>query len=97
MESNYFQIENKFCDYIVNIIGPNQEQDLLREHKFKSIKNIIQNAFYMDHNIIPHIFSFGSYSLKTYLPDSDMDITIILEDKSTNQIISNYSYEYLNK
>ena len=94
---NYAQIENNFTDYLINIIGPNSEQDYSRELKFKSIKNIITNAFFMDNTMVPHIFCFGSFSLRTYLPDSDIDITLILENKTTNQIISNYSYEYLNK
>lgn len=97
MECNYEQIEKNFTDYIINTIGPNTDIDYTRELKFKSIKKIIQDAFYMEHGIIPHVFSFGSFPLRTYLPDSDMDITIILEDKTTKTIISNYSYEYLNK
>jgi DNA polymerase sigma len=97
MECNYSQIENNFTEYILSIIGSNLEQDLSREMKFKMIKNIILNGFAFEQGIIPHIFSFGSFPLRTYLPDSDMDITIILEDKTTGSIISNYSYDYLNK
>ncbi len=97
MEYNYKQLENNFVDYILNLVGPNFEIDKSRELKFLFIKNIILKAFYMEHSIIPHIFCYGSYPLRTYLPDSDMDITIILEDKSTKTIITNYSYEFLNK
>jgi DNA polymerase sigma len=97
MEINFPQIEKKFTDYIINIIGPSQELDNSRESKFNKIKHILQKAFIQEKGIKFHIFSFGSFPMRTYLPDSDMDITIILEDIQTKTIISNYSYEYLNK
>lgn len=97
MEFNYSQIEKNFTDYITSIIGPNLEQDLSREKKFQILKSIIQNALIFESNINVHIFSFGSFPLNTYLPDSDIDITLILEDKITRKIITNYSFEYLNK
>ena len=69
MEFNYEMIEKKFVDYLISIIGPNQEQDTQRETKYKSFKKIILNAFVNEHGIIPHVFSFGSFPLRTYLPD----------------------------
>lgn len=96
MEYNYAQIDNNFADYIINLIGPSSERDESRENKFKSIKKIILKSF-QDQNIIPHIFSFGSFPMRTYLPDSDIDITIILEDKNSKAIMTNYTYDYLNK
>ncbi len=97
MECDYTRIENNFRDYIISTLGPSEDHDYSREYKFKSIKKIIQNGFAAEPGIIAHVFSFGSFPLRTYLPDSDMDITVILEDKTTNQIISNLSYEFLNK
>jgi DNA polymerase sigma len=97
MECDFTRIENNFRDYILRALGPNLDHDYSREIKFKAIKKIIQNGFAAEPGIIAHVFSFGSFPLRTYLPDSDMDITVILEDRSTNQIISNLSYEYLNK
>jgi hypothetical protein len=97
MECNYFKVEKVFSDYIINLIGPNSNQDYSREMKFKSIKKVLENGFYLENGITPHVFSFGSFPLRTYMSDSDMDITIILEDRMTGNIISNYSYEYLNK
>jgi len=97
MECDYTKIENTFRDYIMSILGPNEEHEYSREFKFQSIKKIIQKGFSSEPGIIAHVFSFGSFPLRTYLPDSDMDITVILEDKTTNRIISNLSYEFLNK
>jgi DNA polymerase sigma len=97
MECDYSKLENNFVEYILNLIGPNIELDKSREIKFHALKNIISKAFFIDQTIIPHFFCYGSYPLQTYLPDSDMDVTIILEDKNTHTIITNYSYEFLNK
>ena len=83
MECDYTRIENDFRDYILNTLGPNEEHDYSRENKFRLIQKIIQNGFASEQGIVPHVFSFGSFPLRTYLPDSDMDITVILEDKKT--------------
>ena len=97
MECKFFKLERILVDYIINLIGPNTENELDRSEKLNTMKKIINNSFCLEKNIIPHIFCFGSFPLKTYLPDSDMDITIILEDKQTNTIITNFSFEFLNK
>ena len=96
MECNYCEIEKKFSNYVIKLIGPSSEQDLFRDNKFKIIKSVLEKAI-EDQGVIPHIFSFGSYPIKTYLPESDMDVTIILEDMSTNQIITNLSLDLQNK
>lgn len=98
MENNkYEKLERIFIEYIINLVGPNYENDIYRSEKLKLMISIIKNCFSTEKNIIPHIFLFGSFPMKTYLPDSDMDITIILEDKQTNTIITKYSHEFLNK
>lgn len=97
MEINFFQLETNFTDYIISLVGPSVEQDYVRESKLNQIKYIITKAFQSEQNIKPHIYSFGSFPIRTYLPDSDLDVTIILEDLETQTIITNYSYEYLNK
>lgn len=94
---DYVKIEKHFVDYIINLVGPNEDYDKQREEKFKNIKKIIENSFENEQDLHPHIFCFGSYPLKTYLQDSDLDITIMFEDKTNESIISNYSYEFLNK
>ena len=90
-------LENHFTDYIINLIGPNEEQDKLREMKYTIIKKLIISAFSAETLIIPHVFCFGSYPMKSYLPESDVDITIILEEKSKGTLYTNYTFDYLNK
>jgi DNA polymerase sigma len=97
MENKFEKLERIYVEYIINLIGPNEEIEYERCEKFKIVKKILTNSFITEDNIIPHIFCFGSFPMKTYLPDSDMDITIILEDSHTGNIITHYSYEFLNK
>ena len=94
---DYKQIEKNFADYIINLLGPNDDLDSQREKKFNSLRGIIINSFSQEIGIVPHIYCFGSFPLKTYLQESDLDITIILEDKIKGCMLSNYSYDYLNK
>lgn len=93
---DFTKLENFFVDFILSKVGPTPESDNSREEKFSKIKNILVEAF-NNENYIPHIFSFGSCSTKTYLTDSDLDITIIFEEKSTNKFAINTSLEFLNK
>jgi DNA polymerase sigma len=94
---DYTGLENKFTDYLLNLLGPNDITTKQREDKYISVKNIIQKAFENDELITPHIYCFGSFPLKTYLNESDLDLTIIFEDKQTKSIICNNSYDFLNK
>ena len=96
MECNYSQIERVFSDYIIKLIGPSVEQDQFRQSRFLIVKNVLEKAF-REHGITPHIFSFGSFPIRTYLPESDMDVTIILEDAGSQQILNNFLPEYQNK
>jgi len=86
MEYDYSLIEKRFADYLLNLIGPNENLDNEREKKFNIVKTILENSFYNE-GIKPHIYSFGSYPTRTYLPESDMDMTILLEDKNTKKVI----------
>jgi hypothetical protein len=112
---DYEKIEKKFAEYIINLHGPNKEQDKSREIKFEFIKNLILNYFEnlekdalnsegssemklnLNSNLKPHIICFGSYPLKTYLQDSDLDITIIFEDKIKGVYLLNNSFDFLNR
>jgi DNA polymerase sigma len=96
MECNYSQIERVFSDYIIKLIGPSVEQDQFRQSRFLIVKNVLEKAF-REQGITPHIFSFGSFPIRTYLPESDMDVTIILEDAGSQQILNNFLPEYQNK
>ena len=97
MEYNYSLIERAFAEYILNYSGPNKEQDEYREEKYNIIKNVILKSFQEEQDIKIKIFSFGSFPFKSYHRDSDIDMTIILIDKTTNKLITSYSIELLTK
>jgi DNA polymerase sigma len=90
------KLENNLVDFILNIVGPNKESDKFRSNKFNLIKDVLKEAF-KDDNYIPHIFSFGSCSTKTYLQDSDIDITIVFEESTNKKFAIDTSLEFLNK
>jgi hypothetical protein len=98
MSLDYTKIENKFADYILNLLGPNEELDKQREEKFNFIKTLIIKSLKVEYpDLTPHIYCFGSFPLKTYLNDSDLDITILFEEKSKGSFILNYSFDFQNK
>lgn len=90
------KLENNLVDFILKIVGPNKDSDKFRMEKFNLIKEVLKEAF-KDENYIPHIFSFGSCSTKTYLQDSDIDITIAFQEKVDNKFAIDTSLEFLNK
>ena len=96
MEYNYSLIEKVFTEYILEYSGPNKELDEFREEKYTTIKNIILKAFQDEPDIKIQIFSFGSFPFKSYHRDSDIDMTLILIDKTSNKLITSYNVELLN-
>jgi len=96
MECKYSHIERLFSEYLIKLIGPSIEQDQFRQSRFNIVKIVLEKAF-KDQGITPHIFSFGSFPIRTYLPESDMDVTIILEDTASGKIMNNFTVDYQNK
>ena len=97
MEYNYSLIEKVFTEYILSYSGPNKELDEYREDKYTIIKNIILKSFQDEPDIKIQIFSFGSFPFKSYHRDSDIDMTLILIDKTTNKLITSYGIDLLNR
>ncbi len=94
---DYVKLENKFVDFILDLLGPSDELDKQREDKFLFIKKLLTETFEREYpEIKPHVFCFGSFPLKTYLQDSDLDITIIFEDVNKNCFLLNNSFDFLN-
>ena len=95
---DYSKIEQKFVDYILDQFGPNEELDKQRDEKFNYIKEMIISVFSKEFpDLKPHVLCFGSFPLKTYLQDSDLDICIIFEEDKKNSFFINYSFDFLNK
>ncbi len=79
MDDIYSEIDTKFANYIISLIGPNEIENQRRDEKFKLLKSILESSF-KESEIKLRLFNFGSFPLRTYLPESDMDVTLILED-----------------
>ena len=91
------KLEKLFVDFILKRVGPNEESENERNSKFIFIKNIIASSIsakYPDY--IPYVFTYGSFPIKTYLKEADIDITIILEDKNIHQILLDFSQNNIN-
>ena len=94
---DYNNINNVFVDYILSLIGPNSKVNNSREDILSLIKKIVIDTIdeNIELNLETKIFCFGSFPLRSYLPESDMDVTIMLIDKETKQPYTNYSSDML--
>ena len=85
---NKAKLQRLFVDFILNEVGPSEEKEKERNIKYNLVKQIIKNSLTQNYpNYIPHLFLYGSFSIKTYLKDSDIDITIILENKENHDLL----------
>ncbi|MCQ2818225.1 MAG: nucleotidyltransferase domain-containing protein [archaeon] len=93
--SGFSEIEKNFVEYILYITGPSVNQDKERNEKLDLVKKQILKALEEESktkDIL--IFPIGSYCFKSYHSNSDIDLTIVMEDKETKKIIS-YDVNYL--
>ena len=92
------KIESLFVNFILKLVGPTEERENERNSKYTLIKTIIEESLIIHYpNYIPHIFLYGSFPIKIYLKDSDIDITIIFEDKQKSQLLIDLSQDEINK
>ena len=94
---NYKKIEELFVDFILDLTGPTPELEEERVVKFETTKNIIINKLnsnYPYHNT--YILPYGSFPMKVYLKNADIDITIILQSKDEKKIIMEMEIEFIN-
>ena len=85
-------------DFILDIIGPNTERESDRNIKLKVLKNIIINIF--DKNLpdyTTYVLPYGSFPIKTYLKDADIDLTIFFESKLEKKILIELPLNLINK
>ena len=95
---NYNKIEELYVDFILDIIGPNVETENDRNMKLKVVKTIITNIFNQNlPDYITHVYQYGSFPLKTYLKDADIDITIFFESKIEKKILIELPLNLINK
>lgn len=85
---DYVKIEELFVDYILNKLGPNSETENIRSEVLEKITTIINDILQKDMvDYITYVIPYGSYPVKTYLNDADIDITICFKSKKSNKII----------
>jgi DNA polymerase sigma len=95
---DFIKLESVFTEYILDLIGPNEDLDKKRKENFEFIEQIIKDGISKEYpDIEPHVFLFGSYPLKSYLQESDLDVTIIFQDKKNKDFYLNNSFDFLNK
>ena len=95
---NIKKIDKLFVDFIIDLVGSTPERDFLRKTQIEMIKPIIRKNLSNDFpNFNSYILIYGSFSIKSYLKDADIDITILFEEKNTKKLIINFSYETINK
>ena len=94
---NYKKIEELFVDYILELTGPNPELEKDRDTNFNIVKGIIidiLNKKFPYYNTF--IFPYGSYPMKSYLKNADIDITIFLQSKQEVNIFTEIPIEIIN-
>jgi len=62
-------------DYFLNSLGPSNESEQRRAFIFEKVKQIVHKAYGGADKV--QVLKYGSDPLKTYLPDSDIDITVL--------------------
>ena len=94
---NNEKLEELFVDFILDIIGPNEIQETERNNKYFIVKKLIEDDLSKQFpEYILHILSYGSFPIKEYLKDADIDITIFLENKNTHEILIDIPGDFIN-
>ena len=94
---NYKKIEELFVDFILDLTGPTPDQEDERIVKFEATKNIIINKLNKEFPLYDtYILPYGSFPMKVYLKNADIDITIILQSKNEKNIIMEMANELIN-
>ena len=95
---NYKKIEDLFVDFILNKIGPNTERENERNNNLSIVQTIILNILTKrlpDYN--SYVLPYGSFPIKTYLKNADIDITIVFESKAEKKILIDLPTDLIDK
>lgn len=69
------RVEEQFVEYFMDKIGPSRKTEKNREKVFSTLTKILDSKYENYGKVV--ICKYGSDPLKTYLPNSDIDITLI--------------------
>ena len=97
---HYNKVEELYVDFILDLIGPNQERENQRKINLSIVKDIITKTFEAKlPDFKTYIKAYGSYPIKTYLNNADIDILIELPLDIINKaiIIIKEEFERYNK
>ena len=95
---NYKKLEELFVDYILSIIGPDSITESQRTNNLKIIKQIIIEVLKKElPDYITYVIPYGSFPVKTYLKDADVDITICFESKKEKKMMVNIPVQIIDK
>ena len=95
---DYKKIEDLFVDFILNKIGPTIERENERNNYLSIIRNKILNILTKrlpDYN--SYVLPYGSFPIKTYLKNADIDITIFFTGKLDNKILLDLPLDLIDK
>ena len=95
---NYNKIEELYVDFILDIIGPTLERENERNINLNIVKSIITKIF---QNKLPdyttYILTYGSFPMKAYLKNADIDITIFFGPKIEKKVLIELPLDLINK
>ena len=95
---NYNKIEELFVDFVLDITGPTLERESERSVNLKIVEGIITKIFQIKlPDFTTYLLPYGSYPIKTYLKNADIDITIFFESKIDKKILIELPLELINK
>jgi len=70
--------ENLFADDIISVVGPAFDSCMLREQVFETVCTCIKTILSIYPSLSSSIHMYGSVPLRTFLADSDIDISVII-------------------
>ena len=95
---NYNKIEELYVDFILDIIGQTLERENERNINLNIVKSIITKIF---QNKLPdyttYILTYGSFPMKAYLKNADIDITIFFGPKIEKKVLIELPLDLINK
>ena len=94
---NYKKIEELYVDFILELTGPTSQLESERNINFSIVKGIIIDILnkkfpYYNTFILP----YGSFPMKAYLKNADIDITIFLQSKEEKNIMMEIPIDLIN-
>ena len=94
---NCNKIEELYIDFILDLIGPNIEREQERNTNLEVVTNIIRDTLNKKFtNFNTYIFHYGSFPMKAYLKNADIDITIFLQSRENKTIMKEMPLELIN-